>query len=61
MTRARVVFAAVVALFSTRPQGAAALPAPIERAAEQDELSPPVVFRIRQAFERFARALSGSG
>lgn len=57
--RARAVFAAIVAMFS-RPEFADAPGAPVARVAEDEGLvSAASAFRIRAAFERFARVIAG--
>ncbi|MCL4715509.1 MAG: hypothetical protein KJZ75_11410 [Hyphomonadaceae bacterium] len=61
---AKAVFAAVVAMFAARPQGADAIAshAPLERAHEDDGLvSPQSASRISAAFSRFQRFILGGG
>jgi len=63
--RARAAFAAVIALFATRAQGAPALMAPIsDRVREHDGdalVSASSASRIASAFSRFQRFILGGG
>lgn len=62
--RARAAFAALVAMFSVRPQGADAIAshARLERPHEDDALvSIESASRIARAFSRFQRFILGGG